>query len=283
MDLRPPRPARLAGSIAAVILTLAIVVCTIGVIQVALAGDEVEGEPILVSVYMDIRPGLCPNHLRLESPLTIPIAILGTMDFEVAQIEPGTVRLSRDGTPAEVKPVSWAYDDVGTPVIGGLCACHKLRGDGLDDLEFNFSIDDVAETLGLDRRSGETIQLVLSGSLVTGEDVRGVDCVDVISGLWADGEMGDEIGMLPHVGEESVVGPFDFAYYTAVSDRVTFAIYDIQGRVVAELVDMDMAPGMYKATWDGSMGNREKAPPGIYFARVNNSWASDTRKITVLQ
>jgi hypothetical protein len=269
------------GSVPPVILTLAILFCTAGLTRVAFAGDEPEGESIPFSVCVDIRPGLCPNHLRLESSLTVPIAILGTMDFEIAQVDPATVRLSRDGTDGEVEPVGWAYADVGTPVIGGLCACHKLRGDGLDDLKFEFSIEDVAAMLGLDQHSGERIHVTLSGNLMTGESIEGADCVHVISGLWADEDLGDEIGMLSYTGEETAAGPFEFAYYTTVTDRVTFAIYDMQGRVVARLVDMDMAPGIYKATWDGATENRRKAQAGIYFARLNNSWASDTRKITV--
>ena len=86
---------------------------------------------------------------------------------------------------------------------------------------------------------------------------------------------------LTDAAEASASGAFKFAYYTAVSDRITFAIYDVHGRVVARLVDMDMAPGIYNATWDGMTQSRQKAPPGIYFARVSNSWTWDTRKITL--
>ena len=88
MDFVPLRPGCMAGGIALVVLTLAIVLCAACVIPVASASGEPEGETIAVSVYVDIRPGLCPNHLRLESTLTIPVAILGTMDFEVVQIHP---------------------------------------------------------------------------------------------------------------------------------------------------------------------------------------------------
>jgi flagellar hook assembly protein FlgD len=79
------------------------------------------------------------------------------------------------------------------------------------------------------------------------------------------------------------VGNFKFGYYTTVSDRVTFMIHDIQGRVVAKLTDMDMAPGIYSAIWDGKGSDSQKAPPGIYFARVCTSMASDIQKITVTQ
>jgi hypothetical protein len=255
----------------------------------ALAGEAANADsagraPIEISI--DVRPGLCPNHLRLESALTIPIAVLGTVDFEVFRIDPATVRISRDGA-EQVKPVGWAYADVGTPLIGGLCACHKRRGDGLDDLEFSFRIGDIVGALALEGHAGETIRLTLSGVLATGETFAGADCAHVISGYWPGGESGDEIGLLVPVDalpasaweEPGPDGCFKFAYFTTVSDRVTVMIYDIQGRKVARIHDMDMPPGIYNAIWDGTDSDSLDVAPGIYFARVSNSFASDTRKI----
>jgi hypothetical protein len=205
------------------------------------------------------------------------------MDFEVAGIEPGTIRLSREGAAGEVEPMSWVFEDVGRPVVGGLCACHKLRGDGLDDLELYFSIEYLVATLGLGRHPGETIPLSLSGKLMTGEAIEGTDCAVVISDLWENEGLGDEIGMLAGLGEGASEGRFTFAYYTTVTDRITFAIYDVRGCVVAKLADMDMAPGIYHATWNGTGADSLQVPTGTYFARVSNSLGSDTRKITMPQ
>lgn len=244
-----------------------------------------ESRPIAVNV--DIRPGLCPNHIRLESPLAIPIAILGAVDFELDLVDPRSVRLSREGVDGAVEPSGWTYEDVGTPLVGGLCACHKLRGDGLDDLEFWFSIEDIVAALELEGSTGQIIPLRLTGSFTTGEGIEGVDCALVIRGRWAHEEFGAEVGLLPDTDreQEAESGPrvHRFTYYNTVSERVTMAIYDTKGRVVARLNDMDMAPGIYSATWNGRNENREEVPPGIYFARVNNSVVSDTRKFVVSQ
>jgi len=249
----------------------------------AASGDEAGEPPIMVSV--DIRPGLCPNHIRLESPLAIPIAILGAVDFELDLVDPESVTLSREGVEAEVRPTGWTYEDVGTPLVGGLCACHKLRGDGLDDLEFWFSIQDIAAGLDLDPQAGGIVPLSLTGHLTTGERIEGLDCALVISGDWAHDEFGAEVGLLPEIpGQnwpEQGPGEHRFTYYSTVSERVTIAIYDTQGRVVARLNDMDMAPGIYSATWNGRDERRNDVPAGIYFARVNNSRASDIRKIVL--
>ena len=284
---RSPRP-----GIVPVLLTL-ILVLTAPVLapgRSALAGDIGEaaaGPParVTLEINIDIRPGLCPNHLRLESALTVPIAVLGTVDFEVFRIDPASVRISRDGQDGEVKPVGWAYADVGTPLIGGLCACHKRRGDGLDDLEFSFQIGDLIDALALESHAGKTVPLTLSGTLETGEAFRGADCAHLISGHWPGGESGDEIGLLVSVDEQP--GPEDppggddlkFAYFTTVTDRVTFMIYDISGRKVEKIHDMDMPPGIYNAVWDGTDADSLDVAPGVYFARVSNSYASDTRKI----
>jgi hypothetical protein len=246
-----------------------------GLAQVA----EEPPQPSMIDAIVDIRPGLCPNHLRLESSLTIPIALLGTADFEVFAVDPATVRLSREGVRGEVVPVGWGYADVGTPLIGGLCACHKRRGDGLDDLEFSFQISEVIEVLALAGRVDETIPITLSGSLLTGEAFEGRDCAHVISGYWAGDESGDEIGLLASSVPEAVPDGFKFAYFTTVTDRVTFMIYDIRGRKVAKIHDMDMPPGIYNAVWDGTDADSVDVAPGVYFARVSNSFASDTRKI----
>lgn len=251
----------------------------------ATADPAAEASPIMTNV--DIRPGLCPNHIRLDSPLAIPIAILGAVDFELDLVDPVSVRLYREGHAGDVEPTGWTYEDVGTPIVGGLCACHKLRGDGLDDLEFWFSIPDIARALDLEGRHGEIVPLMLRGSLTTGEKIEGVDCALVISGSWSDETLGEEVGLLACEeeagGEDLAPTRHRFSYYTTVSERVTIAIYDTRGRVVARLNDMDMAPGIYSATWNGMDENHHEVPAGIYFARVNNSVASDTRKIVVQQ
>jgi len=243
------------------------------------AGEAEEAIPIPVSV--DICPGLCPNHLRIESPLTIPIAITATLDFEIQRIDPLSVRLAREGSGREIKPVKWAYADVGTPIVGGLCACHKLRGDGIDDLEFHFSIEEIVRAFGLAESSGAAIDLSLEGKLLTGEAIKGSDCAVILSGAFEEENSGDELYILTREMDDPPCGPFKFAYYCAVSDRVTFAIYDLKGRTIAVLNDMDMSPGIYAATWDGLNLDKEPAPTGTYFARVSNSFSSDLTRITL--
>jgi len=263
------------------VLSLATLLCAAGTNSVAVAGGSPTDVPVPVSVPVDVRPGLCPNHLRLDSPFTLPVAIIGTMDFDVANIDPETVRLSRDGMAGECAPASWAYADVGIPVIGASPECNRPRGDGLDDLELSFSIQDLAKSLGLGGHIGETIPLTLTGKIVTGQGIEGFDCVMVVAGPWGDGERSDEIGILPRADDEPGASRFDLAYYTNTSDHIIVTVYDARGRVVAELVDADRAPGIYPVTWDRTGQDGQEVAAGTYFARVSNSWIGTTRKLTL--
>jgi hypothetical protein len=234
-----------------------------------------------VQVAVDIIPGLCPNHLRIDSPLTIPVGILGTADLEVDAIEPGTVRLSREGDSVAVAPLDYAYKDVGSPLIGGRCECRELVGDGLEDLVFYFDIKALGAALGLAGSVGETVPLILSGKLVTGRTISGVDCALVIDAGWADDRLERELGFLPDAGGQQPDGHFKFAYFSDVSDHMALTIYDLQGRAIACLVDMDLGPGIYNATWDGTGADKQRVAAGTYFARVSNSRSGETLKIDI--
>lgn len=79
-----------------------------------------------IQVSVDIKPGSCPNPLRLpkvgsEIMGKLPVAILGTQDFDVTKIDPASIRLTREGVEGEVAPIRSAYGDAATPYDGELC------------------------------------------------------------------------------------------------------------------------------------------------------------------
>jgi hypothetical protein len=138
---------------------------------------------------MDIRPGSCPNPLNRSSRGFLPIAVLGTQDFDVAQIDVSSVVLQRaDGGGGEVAPNEGppgphsVFEDVATPFEGGGCDCDDLSGDGIDDLFMKFRMDDVVTALELDGLSGgEEIELVVSGMLVGGAAFSTAgDCIVIV-------------------------------------------------------------------------------------------------------
>ncbi len=146
---------------------------------------------LVVPVSVDIKPGSCPNPLNVKEKGVLPVAVLGTEDFDVTRIDPSTVGLSRegvvgpDGNPVVVPVLRWSYEDVATPYAGDPCGCHALWGDGYTDLTLKFDAQLVVENLGLagipDRT---TLPLLLSGNLKgegaeSGPPIQGQDCLRV--------------------------------------------------------------------------------------------------------
>ena len=134
--------------------------------------------PPFVSVAVDINPQSCPNPLNIASKGVLPMAVLGTEDFDVTQIDPASVLL--EGVP----PLRWALEDVATPFEPFLgkedCFedCNEYSPDGYMDLTFKFDRQEVVAALG-EVNDRDCIVLTLTGHLleefdstpVVGEDV----------------------------------------------------------------------------------------------------------------
>jgi hypothetical protein len=140
---------------------------------------------IEIPVSVDIKPQSCPNPLKLTSKGVLPVAVLGTEEFDVAEIDPATVKLSREGVDEDgVSPLRWAYEDVAKPFKGELCDCHELGADGYMDLTLKFDTPELVEKLQLTDVAGETIALTLTGNLreeFGGTPIRGEDCARVLN------------------------------------------------------------------------------------------------------
>ncbi|UCG94322.1 MAG: hypothetical protein JSW13_00710 [Candidatus Aerophobus sp.] len=135
-----------------------------------------------IIVPIDIKPGSCPNPLNLGSKGVLPVAVLGTEDFDVTDIDPTTIQLTREGVQGGVPPLRWSYEDVATPFEGELCDCHDLDGDGYIDLTLKFDTQELVNDLELVTEAGNTIPLILIGKLkeeAGGRDITGSDCIRV--------------------------------------------------------------------------------------------------------
>ena len=145
--------------------------------------NELECPVPVISVDIDVKPGSCPNPLNLKSKGVLPVAVLGTAEFDVTTIDPGTIQLNRscEGC-VGVAPIRWSYEDVATPFVGELCDCHDLNGDGYIDLTLKFDTQELVSSLKLDNVAGETIPLTLTGNLKAengGTQIEGEDCIRV--------------------------------------------------------------------------------------------------------
>lgn len=138
---------------------------------------EVDNE---IPVFVDIKPGSCPNSLNPKSKGVVSVALLGTKLLDVDAINPATIKLTRESVGHSVAPLRWNYEDTATPFIGQAGNCHDLNGDRYVDLTLQFDSKELVETLKLWQVLGQTIPLALTGNLK------------------------DEFGGTPFVGEDVV-------------------------------------------------------------------------------
>jgi hypothetical protein len=141
------------------------------------------GDLVPKYIYVDIKPSSWPNPINIKSKGVFASAICGTVDFDVACIDPATVMLYINGIDEGVAPIRWNYEDVATPYIGSEGGGHDLDGDGHVDLVFHFDTRTVVAQLRLSDHVGETVPLFLKGKLRSecgGKAIWGRDYVWVI-------------------------------------------------------------------------------------------------------
>jgi hypothetical protein len=107
-----------------------------------------------VPILIDIKPGGYPNSINLNSPGSVPVAILTTTDFDASTVNPTTV------TFANAPPIRWEMKDV--------------DHDGDTDMLLHFNTQD----LNLDKNSREA---TLTGKTDDEMDiVVGTDSVNIV-------------------------------------------------------------------------------------------------------
>jgi hypothetical protein len=106
-----------------------------------------------LEVDIDIKPCSWPNPLNVNKKGVLPVAILGTDDFDVTQVDPASVELEG------VSPLRWSWEYAGV-------------------LTFKFDAQEVVAALG-EVDDGDVLTLELTGmlreefgsTLFAGEDV----------------------------------------------------------------------------------------------------------------
>ena len=152
-------------------------------------GDMSVG-PLFVSdgMRLDIKPGSCPNPFNVRSRGVVPVAVLGSGPFDVADIDRASLMLGRaDGTGGTVTPLAGPpgpgmhLEDVATPFRGEPCGCHETDADGFDDLVLKFSARELTEVLELHAAArSDSITLSVSGFLLDGTEFEVSDCIVLV-------------------------------------------------------------------------------------------------------
>jgi predicted extracellular nuclease len=109
-----------------------------------------------INVQVDLLPGSCQNPFNVKQGGVLPVAILGTEDFDVTLIDPASITL------AGVAPIRWSFEDVSTADD-----CSIEGGDGYLDLVLHFEVSEIVMVLG-EVVDGDLVTLKLLGRLLPG-------------------------------------------------------------------------------------------------------------------
>lgn len=132
-------------------------------------GDIIIAGPI--NIPIDIKPRRCPNRLNIKSKGKLSVAILGSDNFDVNEIDVLSIRL------AGVIPLRSSYKDVATPLVDAEeCDCSTEGSDGYTDLILKFDTQAIVATLG-EVADGDEFLLELIGELFDGTQIKGEDCI----------------------------------------------------------------------------------------------------------
>ncbi|MHC4265331.1 MAG: integrin alpha [Planctomycetota bacterium] len=125
-------------------------------------------------VNIDIKPTSCPNPLNVKSKGKLPVAILGSEDLDVYDIDAVSVRLEG------VEAIRSSYEDVASPAIDiNDCNCTTDGPDGHVDLTLKFPTEDIVDAIGEINDVNEFI-LKLDGLLYDNTIIEGYDCVKTV-------------------------------------------------------------------------------------------------------
>jgi len=109
---------------------------------------------VTVPIAIDIKPGSDPvNPVNPESKGVIPVAVLGSMDFDATQVDFSTVEFG----PGKASPVHDGHVE-------------NVNGDGFDDMVFHFNTQDTGITCG-------DTEATLLGETFGGDAFTGTDSV----------------------------------------------------------------------------------------------------------
>ena len=155
-----------------------------------------------IEINIDIKPNSCPNSINVKSGGVLPVAILGTDTFDVANVDPETVLLEG------ITPLRWSYEDVATPFGDELVDCSSCTVEGPDgfvDLTLKFDKQELIAALG-EVEDGECLIVTLTGELIDVTTLSGSDIVRIIKKIKNGEESVTEQGEGKAKGKETAPG-----------------------------------------------------------------------------
>jgi len=159
--------------------------------------DNVSVTLLVIPVVVDIKPGSCPNPFNHKSKGVVPVAVVGTPDFDpTTEVVPESVTL--EGVPV----LKWEILDSTQPGDYDPADCYDCFnaedylncdldgdgfndaycGDGIPDLVLYFDTQELAAAIG-EAAKGECLELSLSGILGDGATIAGSDSIVILKNI----------------------------------------------------------------------------------------------------
>lgn len=232
-----------------------------------------------VPVQIDIDPNQCPNPLNVHVPTILPVAILGTADFKVQNIDPATVTLEGQ------TGMRHRREDVATPPDGAW-DCGTPGGDGHQDLHVHFNTDGFIQGLS-HHANGAEVALTLRGRLQDGIPFEGRDCVLIRSRNLS--KSGQTTSVDPSTVQllDARPNPFNpetvIRFYLPEETRVRLTVWNLLGQKVRTLLAGQAPPGEHRVRWDGTNDAGEPVGSGIYVYRLEAAEVVSSRAMTLIR
>ncbi|MCZ7556552.1 MAG: T9SS type A sorting domain-containing protein [Bacteroidia bacterium] len=231
--------------------------------------------------FVDIKPGSCPNSFNVNSKGNLPVAILGSPGFDVANIDPATVTLN--GVPATG---GMSLSDVSTPYIGyktDCMDCNTIGPDGTMDRVFHFNSQAVAATLG-PVSNNDCKLLVIAGEFMDGTPFSGRDIIRVIGNIAPKEAPTTASGYDLQLDQNSpnpVTDGSTFSFTLPAENHVLLAVYNLLGQRVATIVDGSRAAGPHSVGWNGVSDSGIRLAPGVYMYRLETGSQIISKKLLI--
>ena len=235
-------------------------------------------------VDLDIKPGSCPNAFNVklfdfaagEKPNkggVLPVAVLGSETFDVADIDLSTLRL--EGVAPLTKGGPKIVDVAAPTVGGGECFCTTDGPDGHPDIMMRFLSQDIARAIAPGYEGDR--ELTLTGNYLDGIPFEAKDCIRIVGHTPTPFEYSGE-----PVLNGAFPNPFNpvtrLTYFVPERQHVRLAVYDVTGRLAAKLVDGMVEAGEHAVEW-----RADGLASGVYFGRMETGNTTQVTRLILLK
>lgn len=237
-----------------------------------LSADELEAGRIdLYNYIIRLRPGTYKHYLQwvvFPDSLIVEVKDRGPVFKGIIE-----VAVSPDGHEAEMKAPMWGFfsDEKGVPIV-------KLG----NTIDISFSLEGSGEL------SESAIEMGHSGK----KAVWGSDTADPIVGyylkdVWTGVEQQNVALPSEYVLNQNYPNPFNSSttldYQLSTRGNVNLAIYNIQGRKIAVLVNEFKNAGKHQVVWDGRTQAGFELSSGVYVAVLEVAGIKSIRRMLFLR